>query len=979
MRPAYVERPGDHVWSPPFDHRDVRLRCHWLAADADRLASLCRTHFDVPSGGLVRVRPAGDGVALMFAHIATVTAPHVAPPTVTEERDAGFWMPVIVEQLGVAPRLAWFLPHLFVDEANALVIGREGSGFPKCLAESIQMPWSAGADDTARVTFRVRDAASREGRLAARPVITVAPSRKQDLGDVLGQVASTLPAVMARMAGGRLATLGLHFDNVAIRREVPLVLLRQLRSLDDPTRAALQEVVWLDNRITALRGARVLGRRYEVELADAIALPVAAALGLRPGRHVVEATVEADLDFTVIGHTALWSAASTVSVPPSFASTASGRTSSISVASAERTRVAILGGGIAGLATAWRLATSPGGQRFDITVYEKDHRLGGKCASGRDEDGAQRILEHGLHMWFGCYEETFRMLREICADAPGPSFRDLVEPQNVFEFWDRGATGSWRPWRLHFPSNALVPGDGGPLADAPALVRALGRWLSTALEMALVPLAKRTGPASAAATLAQNLLRTGMALLGHAMRSVASDRGEHRARRLTRALAALHARLRVAAEAWLARDEEARQLYVTVDLGLAALRGIFADRLLTRGFQRVDDEDFGAWLARHGAASRSVDAGPLRAMYDMAFAYRGGDRARPAFAAGTALHATLRILFAYSGAVAWKLRGSMGDVICGPMYEALARRGVRFEFFHALEVVKPDATGRAVDAVELRRTATTRGAPYDPFVVVDGARCWPERPRMEQLDPCDERVTLLRGRDFDAVVLAVPPAAAARAVAPLCAQRAAWRDMIASLGDVATAAAQLWFMKPVGTGGREGVVMAGFAGPWDTWADMTHTLASERWTGDHAARAVVYGCGPVTDAVASTTPDGRDALLAAYVRDHAATLWPELGAPSNAGEVVASRYARMNAQGSERYVQSLPGSTAARLAPDGSGYDNLWLAGDWTRTGFDVGCVEAAVCSGGIAARAIATCASRGLETTPKQGEPRRRPAEIRA
>mgnify|MGYP000093003868 CR=1 FL=1 len=44
--------------------------------------------------------------------------------------------------------------------------------------------------------------------------------------------------------------------------------------------------------MTRLGAARVLATRYEVELADAVALPVAAALGLRPGRHAVEATVE---------------------------------------------------------------------------------------------------------------------------------------------------------------------------------------------------------------------------------------------------------------------------------------------------------------------------------------------------------------------------------------------------------------------------------------------------------------------------------------------------------------------------------------------------------------------------------------------------------------------------------------------------------------------------------------------------------------
>ena len=74
-------------------------------------------------------------------------------------------------------------------------------------------------------------------------------------------------------------------------------------------------------------------------------------------------------------------------------------------------RVAILGGGMAGLATAWRLS-EPGWQdELDsITVYQRGWRLGGKGASSRGLNG--RIEEHGLHLWLGYYENSFRLLRE---------------------------------------------------------------------------------------------------------------------------------------------------------------------------------------------------------------------------------------------------------------------------------------------------------------------------------------------------------------------------------------------------------------------------------------------------------------------------------------------------------------------------------------------------------------------------------------
>ncbi len=61
--------------------------------------------------------------------------------------------------------------------------------------------------------------------------------------------------------------------------------------------------------------------------------------------------------------------------------------------------------------------------------------------------------------------------------------------------------------------------------------------------------------------------------------------------------------------------------------------------------------------------------------------------------------------------------------------------------------------------------------------------------------------------------------------------------------------------------------------------------------------------------------------------------------------------------GSDRYVLTLPGTTQHRLAPGASGVENLALAGDWTSTPLDVGCMEAAVMSGLLAARALSGAA----------------------
>ena len=92
--------------------------------------------------------------------------------------------------------------------------------------------------------------------------------------------------------------------------------------------------------------------------------------------------------------------------------------------------VIILGGGMAGLAATYELSSTPQlRQRFHVTLYQKGWRLGGKCASSRGThrpSEAMRVEEHGLHVWFGFYFNSFHMLRDCYGQLGGPYiFRDM--------------------------------------------------------------------------------------------------------------------------------------------------------------------------------------------------------------------------------------------------------------------------------------------------------------------------------------------------------------------------------------------------------------------------------------------------------------------------------------------------------------------------------------------------------------------------
>ena len=71
---------------------------------------------------------------------------------------------------------------------------------------------------------------------------------------------------------------------------------------------------------------------------------------------------------------------------------------------APKLRVAIVGSGLAGLSTAVELLD----QGYEVDIYESRPWIGGKVASFQDKDGNH--IEMGLHVFFGCYFNLFRLM-----------------------------------------------------------------------------------------------------------------------------------------------------------------------------------------------------------------------------------------------------------------------------------------------------------------------------------------------------------------------------------------------------------------------------------------------------------------------------------------------------------------------------------------------------------------------------------------
>lgn len=688
--------------------------------------------------------------------------------------------------------------------------------------------------------------------------------------------------------------------------------------------------------------------------------------------------------------------------------------------SSRRPRVAVLGGGMGGLAAAWRLSEPGWRDRFDrIVVYQRGWRLGGKGASSRGRHG--RIEEHGLHVWLGFYENAFRLLRECYAeldrattdpDAPIRTWRDAIAAAPSVGLENRHGD-DWRHWLARFSPNDLEPGepDGRtrPASPVEFALRGLQLVIDALDSLSEAGAAAPAGhvvltasadpppaPADTRETGARLVLRAALleaTRLACQMIGAADDRSRDLEEALGRAQAWL-------ADA-LAADPELERSWQVISLTIALIRGLVADQVLTdpQRLAQLDDEDYLEWIRRHGAAAEAVDGGFLRALYDMVIGYEGGDPARPRFGAGTAILLAMKLALEYKGAIFWKMRAGMGDVVFAPLYQALRRRGVDFEFFHRVDRLDLSADRAVIEAVTVGRQARLADGVerYEPLVRVRGLPCFPRAPQIDQLSdaagiedqpleshwctwPDAERYVLRRGVDFDVAVLAIPPPMASVICGDLVEDRPEWRDMIANVATVATQSFQLWLHDPEPVLGwpHPGTTMSGYAKPFDTWASMPQLIEAEDWPDDDRPAAIAYFCGALA---APWPPPPGEATGRAYQERHAVRVraraidfldrdlrhllpgavgdqgfqWDLLcGRDGHTGPAAfGSQFWTANVDPSDRYVQSLPGTGRYRLRSDESGYDNLFLAGDWTDSGLNAGCIEAAVLSGLQAANAV--------------------------
>lgn len=721
-------------------------------------------------------------------------------------------------------------------------------------------------------------------------------------------------------------------------------------------------------------------------------------------------------------------------------------------AASAKQKIVILGGGVSSMTTAIQLTDEPGWQeKYDITLYQIGWRLGGKGASGRNLDFANRIEEHGLHLWFGFYDNAFDLIQRCYAANNRPLTKPLATWQEAFKPYNEVVLeeyvwGKWEHWPLVLPPNDQTPGLlHGPTPTVWQYLKEILAALHVQHIAYYNTKRKNEKPASPIspehhADLLQKTadffkgntgdtgsekhssfltgLEDWMKKIGKEVEALETDIGgslvlaalrfvenieehdESHHNILLQYFDQILKWLWSKYEREIDTDQDTRRLWIATDFSICNIRGILADGVITKGFDVINDMDYRDWIKKHGCSAITLDSGLVQAVYGLVF----GGYKYFSFEAGTALRGALRMAFTYRGAVYYRMQAGMGDAIFSPMYEVLKARGVKFVFFHKVKNLQLSSDKKNIEVIDMGVQATVKdNRDYHPLYDVKGLPCWPSNPLYDQLEQGDQlkeqninlesywtpwqdvaEKTLRRGVDFDILIQGISIGALPVIAKELMDVNDKWKQMVNAITACETQAFQLWFYPDLAGLGwpywMSGTPLSGsYKEPFDTWADMSDLIIRESWPDQSYPNNIAYLCGPVQTRVDYSTwnfndhsvPQKADEMVRSNSKDYleklSAHLWPNtsdnkgnfnwnllVDIQNTVGEERFNRqWFRANIDPTELYVLSETNSSKYRLKTDASGFDNMFITGDWIDNGFNAGCVEAAVIAGKQTARAI--------------------------
>ena len=463
-------------------------------------------------------------------------------------------------------------------------------------------------------------------------------------------------------------------------------------------------------------------------------------------------------------------------------------------------------------------------------------------------------------------------------------------------------------------------------------------------------------------------------------------------------------------EGFLYRHDKIRHIQMMLEWMDVNFTGMFADLYdeptNTFIYSRINLYDYRDWLRKHGGSEMLMTAAPIQFMYYGSFANLDGED-QGKIAADVALRMVM-LSITYKGSLVWKMRAGTADTIITPLYLVLKDRGVNFQFFHKVKKIRYATTGE-IEEITIGRQVWLKDTskPYEPTINANGIDAWPSLPLYEQIAEDEARqlqeqdinlesswtawqdveiITLKKGVDFDQIILGIPLAALKDICSEIVEKDQRWKDMVEKVKMVPTFGVALWISKSYEEMGMllpewglndtmEPNTLI-YANPLFSWTGMNLILKQEDWPADNRPKQLSYFCGtyplpsklpPYTD---NAYPEREKMRLIGiteqWLHDQMGWFWPKAttkgypcgldlnllvdpdgaGTGANGIDKLQKQYFSLNIDPTNHFSVAEPGADQYRMQADESGFSNLFLTGDWTNFGLNIGHMEGAIVSG---------------------------------
>ena len=779
--PNYINYPGNFVFEPPYELNGTDLFGLPIKGEQKTIQSFVDKFFaPILAGSDISYKSLGPFVllGLSFSKHATSLDSEARKTGFMPENDWAFWLPLIRYEGGQPKRLVWFMPYVFVNSPIAMACGRESFGFLKNSAlftpnEAPEDPTDFSLTAWAFKEFGIDQEAAEQEIFSLKSTQNPVSWAEALFDDLMG-AEQTFEEIVNQGINDPIALIKALLSDL-IKGEVPMVFLKEFRSVKEPKGACYQAIAEAPAKITKLNPLTDISpitKIFNLHNPELASYPFAESFGIEKGVQPIGPGIQVKMDFVM-----------------EMGEVIKRR------GKQKPQKVAVLGGGLGSLTTLAAIVTAPEwDNQYEFTVYERSWRLGGKGASGRNAQEKQAIEEHGLHIWLGFYNNAFHLingayratLERLGYGNLGLTYKDFYTPtdlvvfqENLKDYLDidapKGANGyDWKPFPVNFPKNAEEPGTpdllAGPIDYAEMMVEALLEVLQNVQE-------SLTGEADSedqgflgrlqdftqgmvGAKLVQELdqgLSDLLAGLQKASKIIDQNTGgevtdietliEEILGEILKVIDRIQNAVGVLIKPLLLKWDLLRHFWLMMDFGLAILTGMCVDKIFTRGFRVINDMNFKDWLRKHGADVFTIKGPMLQTIYDIVFGYQDGDPDRPVFAAGVGLFGSLRMLLTYKGNIFWRMNMGMGDVIFTPFYEVLSAKGVKFKLFQEIEEIELSADGTAIEGLKMANLIKLKAGvtEYNPFVTlpyhVPGKNltidwpCWPSDINWDQIDP----------------------------------------------------------------------------------------------------------------------------------------------------------------------------------------------------------------------------------------------------